>query len=176
MDLYASILEFWFGPTADKNLWFQSDLNKRNQIDKLIYNNFGSIIDTINNISIKLIIANWTNNDIISAIICLDQFSRHIYRNKKDMVFKNTKSAILLTNYLYDSGIIYNDEFMRYIPFILMPYKHDNIFTNFGKIYKVINHFVNFSNKENNSFIWKFYLDSLKKYLLHDKQTNNIHF
>jgi len=175
MDLYGFILEFWFGPTADKNLWFQSDLNKRNQIDKLIYNNFGSIIDSINNISIKLIIANWTNNDIISAIICLDQFSRHIYRNKKDMVFKNTKSAILLTNYLYDSGIIYNDEFMRYIPFILMPYKHDNIFTNFGKIYKVINHFVNFSNKENNSFIWKFYLDSLKKYLLHDKQTNNIY-
>lgn len=178
MDSYSYILDFWFSPYSGNKLWFQNDITKRKDIDKIICSKYKSILDKISNIPINLIISTWSNLDITAAIICLDQFSRHIYRNNKKIIAKNTEQAKQLCDYLYASGIIYNHELSLYIPFILMPYKHCDIFKHFPKIYKVISYFKdikNLGNNKDNSFIWKFYQDSLKKYLLHDKQIENIY-
>jgi hypothetical protein len=77
---HNDILEYWFAKDASKTLWFQSNGKLRDSIDKEITLNFGNYLLLLETASIaeinKLPIC-----EIISSIIILDQFSRHIYRD-----------------------------------------------------------------------------------------------
>ena len=189
----TEIAQFWFreGENNYKNKWFESDKDKLYKLDRIITKKFKDkleVCETYNenmwHNSEKLIDKNVTINKInemIDAIICLDQFSRHIYRSIKDKgkIQNNTKKAAIfsrfLLRFLKDNLTISEliELKQEIVIFILMPLKHEDIYNNF----KLIHNFLEFIYGVAPYFpelITKFYLDSLKKFYTHYKQTNNL--
>ena len=166
-----SVREYWFNGNDLKNKWFRK--KNRELLDNEIKVKFNEILISIENQNIEHLLLN-DPLDIVSIIICLDQFSRHIYRNTNPQkIEENTKQALILGRYLCKAGFIYREDFKSYIPFILMPFKHLDIFKYFQEIHTFITKIIDIKGyKECN--IWRFYLDSLKKYLLNDNQLSLI--
>ena len=75
------VLDFWFGPKSGKNLWFQTNSQLKYDIDQTITKNYHHLLKNLEEKSIYNIFSTKSLQDIVAAIICLDQFSRHIYRN-----------------------------------------------------------------------------------------------
>ena len=169
--ILKSVIDYWFniensGPT----LWFQSGPQKT-QIDNYIYEKYNYLLENLEYISPKIFVERHNEpQEILAAVIVLDQFSRHIYRNNglyfgkhgEDIIRVNTRIAIKYADYL-----ITNDLFLHindaYIPFLLMPYKHENIFANFGKIKYVLSNYICMDNKvatdiisNNKNLLYKF--------------------
>jgi len=91
------VIKYWL---SDEKKWFQSNIKKRDEIDSEISSKFKSRLEVIeNNTIVNLFSLNII--DIISSIIMLDQFSRHIYRSPSDenakKITDNTKKATQLT-------------------------------------------------------------------------------
>ena len=161
-----TIIPFWFQENAHKNIWFQTK-KYRDNIDKYITYEYVTLLKSIENIHILDLISTYNTNELISIIICLDQFSRHIYRGldtNTGIIYKNTQLALYISNYLcYTKKIMDIDS--KYIPFILMPYKHINIGCYFNHIHTIL--------RKKNMIDSHFYKDSLTKYLLNDKHLIN---
>ena len=189
----TDIAQFWFeeGENNYKNKWFQSDKDNLHKLDEIITKNFKDKLELcecydenkwcdIKKTIDKSVYIN-TINQMIDTIICLDQFSRHIYRSSKDKekIRNNTKKASIFSRFLLDflKDKLTREELIDLKPdiviFILMPLKHEDIYNNF----KLIHDFLEYVYGVAHSFselINKFYLDSMKKYYTHFKQTNNL--
>lgn len=189
----TDIAQFWFeeGENNYKNKWFQSDKDKLHKLDEIITKKFKDKLELCEGYSenkwlhIEKIIdkSSYTNtiNQLIDTIICLDQFSRHIYRSSKnkEKIRNNTKKASIFSRFLLvllKNNLSYSelaDIKEEIIIFILMPLKHEDIYNNF----KLIHNFLESIYGNAPYFpelITKFYLDSMKKFYTHYKQTNNL--
>ena len=182
----SEITNYWFDSQTNnfRDKWFQKDTAKLVELDNYITNNFGEYLTYFEETSYQVIIELDLIN-IIDGIICLDQFSRHIYRqnrmpfNTKPKIDQNTAKASALTKKIIYSEswkkfIIEYDEFAKQlIPFILMPLKHESIYNNFQIIHNLILSIYRTHDKLPN-YINKFYYDSLKKYYVDFRQISNI--
>ena len=93
-----SVREYWFNGNDLKNKWFRK--KNRELLDNEIKVKFNEILISIENQNIEHLLLN-DPLDIVSIIICLDQFSRHIYRNTNPQkIEENTKQALILGRYL----------------------------------------------------------------------------
>ncbi len=189
----TDIAQFWFieGENNYKNKWFQSDKDKLHKLDKIITRKFKDKLELCESYhenkwyhSEKLIDKSACTikiNEMIDTIICLDQFSRHIYRSRKDKekIENNTKKASVFSRFLLDflknnlTSMELTELKQEIVIFILMPLKHEDIYNNF----KLIHNFLEFIYGVAPYFpelITKFYLDSMKKFYTHYKQTNKL--
>ena len=182
--LDKTLCYWFFSEIKGKDLWFQSDSIKKELINKYIIENFSELLQNLeriflykNEIKETLDKYSFEMQHLIGIIVCLDQFSRHIYRNTliKDekKIKNNTELASQIADYVIKSlnGIkIY--EF--YIPFLLMPFKHINIVKHFEKIRLFICSYINVDegisdiSTEKHKILYKFYLDSLTKYIINN--------
>lgn len=127
-----TISDFWFN---NPDLWF----NCTPEQDKFISDKYKHLLDTITE---PINILNYSKDYVIGYIILTDQFSRHIYRNNKQMIDKFSKFALNASLQLYDTmDNIYTKPEERY--FILMPLRHT-----FDKLYMdmVISKMKNYEN------------------------------
>ena len=164
----SSIIPFWFQQNAHKNVWFQKNIKKKEEIDRWIINEYYPLLKYFEKIPFLDLLTTYNTDQLISIIICLDQFSRHIYRGsntKRGIIYINTQKSLQIANYLYYSKKIGNlDE--RYIPFILMPYKHSDIVTYFKHIHTIL--------EKKGMLDSIFYKDCLTKYLVNNKDLLDI--
>ena len=188
----TEIAQFWFqeGENNYKDKWFQSDKEKLAILDETIVKKFKDKLELCENYNEnRLYIKKITDknvytiviNEMIDTIICLDQFSRHIYRYTKDKnkIEINTKKASIFSKILLDflkDKLTCRELFEikeEILVFILMPLKHEDILNNF----KLIDNFLESVYGVASNFpklIRNFYHDTLKKFYTHHKQTNNL--
>ena len=108
----TEIAQFWFqeGENNYKDKWFQSDKEKLARLDETIVKKFKDKLELCENYNEnRLYIKKITDknvytiviNEMIDTIICLDQFSRHIYRYTKDKnkIEINTKKASIFRSW-----------------------------------------------------------------------------
>lgn len=169
VSILNSVLDFWFIKEAKNNLWFQKNLKKRNLLDKLIRDKWGNLLLNIEN-SKDYITKSLTAKEYLAIIICLDQFSRHIYRvTNKEQIKINTIKAQNISKFLIKK-IDINKEFTSdELIFLLMPFKHTSIFSNFTIIRNVIDSFTD--RNLNLDLFWK---DSIKKFYIDNRQTYSL--
>ena len=107
---------------------------------------------------------------ILSIIICLDQFSRHIYRENKTrlQINKNTKKAKIVSKCIFSEFLnneLYTENFDKFseqeMIFLLMPFKHDG-FDEIDYVYSLLLDYNKFNFSTNN--LKCFWQDYLKKY------------
>ena len=107
----SEIQEYWFDEEEDnyKNKWFQKDKDKLIELDRVITSKFKDKLELYESYDINKWKYGWGGFcgekqaiEMIDAIICLDQFSRHIYRltNNKEKIKQNTKKASIYANIL----------------------------------------------------------------------------
>ena len=117
MEKYKKVLDFWF-PSINieyKDFWF----NSTPEIDQFIRNNFYDLLlelEKSDNITYQ------NADELLTKIIILDQFSRHIYRGTKKS-FKNDNKALKLAKIYFEEK--FNDRHaLNRIIFALMPFRH----------------------------------------------------
>ena len=165
-----SIHKYWFQTKENKQLWFQSNIKKRQVIDHYITIHYKEVLEIVYNIRISISLS---LIEMLSMIICLDQFSRHIYRESDINIYRN--KALLLTEYLCFSDRIYHLQDEELV-FALMPLKHQNLEKYFNLIKIIVSNRININKVDNNNYLYKFYIDSLKKYLmLRCRVTKNVY-
>ena len=99
--MVTNVIDFWF---SNQNSWILMKGKKRDEFDKIISKLFSKLLNFYEEISIHDIINQKNISKIIEIIICLDQFSRHIYRNTDYNKIKiNTDRAVKLSIYLIDN-------------------------------------------------------------------------
>jgi len=179
------IMKYWFfDEISGRELWFQSDAKKKLIIDKYIIEHFHPILKNLENIlnesNIEVVVEKYKleTNHLIGIIICLDQFSRHIYRYNNDnteivenKILNNTLLASIVSTYTIHK--LQNIKIYEYyVAFLLMPFKHLDIVKYFDRIRTYIGLYINIYDSikedlcEKQKFLYKFYIDSLKKYVL----------
>jgi len=161
--MVENVLDFWF---SNQNSWILMKGKKRDEFDKIISEQFGKLLDVYEASSIDDIISEKEVTKLIEIILCLDQFSRHIYRTTSyKRIEINTVKAVKISMYLIDN---YFDIIMNlnhnYMVFILMPLKHNNILKYMPKMMKTFERIEKFGSLDK-TLINKFKQDSLKKYL-----------
>jgi len=134
--IYTDILTYWF--ITKKNKWFTKDNSiAQKELDNEIKTKFGLILKEIeifcelyfiNNINNKY--KNWIDNPhgILAIIVVLDQFSRHIYRDRTNKInlYYLTRND---TWALHFSEIIFNNQWESLLTdsqFMIacMPFRH----------------------------------------------------
>ena len=179
------IIKYWFyDEISGRELWFQSDAKKKLIIDKYIIEYFHPILKNLEHILNESNIEEVVNkykletHHLIGIIICLDQFSRHIYRFDNDnteivenKILNNTLLASKVSTYIIHK--LQNIKIYEYyVAFLLMPFKHLDIVKYFDRIRTYIALYINIHESikedlcEKQKFLYKFYIDSLKKYVL----------
>ena len=139
--LSKKIIEFWFRscPNPYKDLWFQSNKTKRDILDKTITDEYGELLIFLESINISSVISMCVEIQV-SIIICLDQFSRHIYRhnvsdNMTKIIDNTAKARDIALRMCANNDLGKCHEF---VPFILMPLKHADIFKYFPVIHTTV--------------------------------------
>ena len=131
------IYEYWFTKFKNPLKWLYAG----NKYDDEIINNFKSYHDKL--ISIQKLDKGSDKfcKEILIYIICLDQFSRHIYRNsKKCYSYDNLTRIVVLENL----NLVKNYNFIESI-FFLMPLNHSE-------------------NIDDKSLLIKIYLDMINRF------------
>lgn len=159
----GNVLDFWF---SNQNSWILMKGKKRDEFDRVIGEQFGKSLNFYEASSIDDIIYGKDVSELIEAVICLDQFSRHIHRNTNcNKVKINTDKALKISLYLISN---YFDIIMElnhnYMIFILMPMKHNNIVKYMPIMMQFFERIEKFGSLDK-TLINKFKQDSLKKYL-----------
>ena len=96
-----SILNFWFN---NQKSWMLMKGKKRDEFDKIINQKFSKILNIYEASSFNEIISEKEVTKIIEIILCLDQFSRHIYReNNCNKIKINTVKAVKISIHLIDN-------------------------------------------------------------------------
>lgn len=174
--LSKKIIEFWFRsqPNPYKDVWFQTNKTKRDILDKKLTDEYGELLIFLETIHINNVKSMCLEIQV-SIIICLDQFSRHIYRrNVNDNMTKiidNTIKACDIALHVCDNNDL--SKCHEFVPFILMPLKHVDIFKYFPVIHTTVSDIfgnVSYMSK----YVSLFYFNSLEKYLVHHRQYSNI--
>ena len=106
------IFNFWKNNSSN---WFNPVGVKRDNFDRVIHSKFFSILQECE-------LSNSDQFSKLDKIIILDQFSRHIYRENKLQIAKNTVKAAQISNEIIRTNI--NDFTPEEIIWILMPLKH----------------------------------------------------
>ena len=100
--VYLDIYLFWFPNQKYQNYWFS---NEKDNIIKKRYNNFVEYLSRLSVQQLVEIVELFHITDqniiIISIIICLDQFTRNIYRNDMKQRIKNDRLCLQFTLYYY---------------------------------------------------------------------------
>lgn len=163
------VLTFWFGK-GGKDRWFESNPEKRSAIDKDIQKRFGDLL-----ISIETTDSNFENEDIetrVCAIIVLDQFSRHIFRNASlqgmVLIRQNTERAAEISLNIINQKCEMTGSYLEYLPFILMPLKHHNLCVH----WQIIKDELYRCNYTQHLMLYRFYKDTIKKVAI--KNNDNI--
>ena len=120
MNTPQKILQFWFEQTPDMDKWFM----KSSTYDEFITKEFGDTLKTAE----KGELMGWLVNkdSFVAYIILVDQFSRQIYRGKRE-AFQNDSNALVALNMCID---VYYNQLNKYEKmFILMPYMHSENLT-----------------------------------------------
>ncbi len=178
-DSLPNVIEFWFNQDSFYNNWFQSDYQKKKILDTYINKTFKNSLDLIEILDVEKIKENFNINQLVATIVCLDQFTRHIYRNNNiksiEKIYNNTEKAILIADHIINNKLNQISDYNQII-FILMPYKHKDITNNFIVIRNVLKKFINVYDISlpdiNKTYLYKFYQDSLKKYLLKNNKVS----
>ena len=162
--MVTNVIDFWF---SNQNSWILMKGKKRDEFDKIISKLFSKLLNFYEEISIHDIINQKNISKIIEIIICLDQFSRHIYRNTDYNKIKiNTDRAVKLSIYLIDN---HSDIIMKlnhnYMIFILMPMKHTDIVKYIPIMMQIFERIEKKNGSLDKTLIHRFKQDSLKKYL-----------
>ena len=168
-----SISEFWFSLDSKKK-WIETNRLKRNIIDLEITDLYQELLEYLEFSPICKLIDNFSTVSLVNIIVCLDQFTRHIYRDNNTKIYENTKKAVVISNYICFNNDIYTIEKDR-VMFVLMPLKHIDNYKNFIYIRRVISKIIDL-NTNDQSNLYKFYLDSLKKYLYSRCTLNKIEY
>ena len=133
-----TILNFWFPNTTYQKFWF--DKTK----DHYIIKNYSSLLNETNNKIINF--DKSSNEDLLIYIIILDQFSRHIYRNKeRDENFKIMNDKALNLSLYFINNRNLNNTPLHYLIFYLMPLRHSKKIDNYNILIKILYNF-----KQNN--------------------------
>ena len=107
-----SVIQYWFhSKNSGPRLWFSSG-DEKEVIDNYIYEKYNYLLENLEQLKPDVFAKRHKNpNEILAAIIVLDQFSRHIYRNKnlyfgkhgEDIIRVNTRIAIQYVDYMIGS-------------------------------------------------------------------------
>nr|QBK91587.1 MAG: protein of unknown function DUF924 [Pithovirus LCPAC302] len=162
-DIADKILNFWFFGTSDEQnkRWFGNN----NTIERYILNH-KELLDTLEKYvdptgrNGKIDPTGMNEKEIVATIIVLDQFSRHIYRNNskfQHQIRLNTISAMNISKIYLSKYSRYND---KYLFFVLMPFKHIDIYKNFNYIVNVLKQ----NDYSSSRILTRFYKDCLRKY------------
>eukprot|EP01084_Bolivina_argentea_P064641 117867_1 len=151
---YNEILEFWFGSNGDdwtenlRNKWFVSSNSKQQfELDDYIKNKYNSLLNSLLNNKNNLL-QKWkriNSHSCLAAIIVLDQFSRHIYRNEinkyskgeRIMIDKCDIIALELSKYIISNNknnnrnnLLSSTFTVPQFIFCLMPFRHSKELNN----------------------------------------------
>jgi tRNA(Ile)-lysidine synthetase-like protein len=114
---YSLIYDYWFKENDYSN-WFSD--NKDDEIKK----NYSNYVLYLEDKNIEYLKKYKNKKYIMGIIICLDQFSRHLYRNRGRQYFsKNDNLCFLYITYLYSNNF-YNLLDIKEKLFFLLPYRH----------------------------------------------------
>lgn len=115
---YHTILDYWFPNDKFQKFWFQG--KRKKSIDVNIKDKFMDYVILFNNNKLK----DWETESFesrLALIILLDQFTRNIFRDKRDN--KYDEKAYNISKYMlehYD----YKHIKLVHLIFILMPFRH----------------------------------------------------
>lgn len=174
-----NIAEWWFSGSKQEcqNRWFQGNVIERQKLDQYIYDQYSDqlryveslFIESLNIESLLTNIRCLENDNLfypLSAIIILDQFSRHIYRsdiNATQLISRNTLYACALAlEILEKCDVQLLTEFYTpaQIAFLLMPLKHHDTFLCFDFIMEKLQQF----DYNRHPQLVRFYKDLIKRY------------
>jgi uncharacterized protein (DUF924 family) len=118
---YANVLDFWFGPPAERpyrarEFWFR----KSDAVDTEIRTRFGPTIEA----ALANRLESWTNSPdgTRALILVLDQFTRNAFRDTPRS-FSGDAAALTLARRMVDAGVDRHcDPIERW--FIYMPFEH----------------------------------------------------
>jgi uncharacterized protein (DUF924 family) len=119
MSEYQEILDFWFPYEIIPKFWF----DKNKETDEYIITNYTGLLKKAENHELN----HWktTSSGHLALIIILDQFSRHIYRNDSNNLYKNDCIA-----YHHAKEFIVNNKDVHLTNLekmmLLMPFRHHN--------------------------------------------------
>ena len=179
------IYNWWFDSNNGIKLWIIKNKSKRNEIDNYITNTYIAVLKKYQSTDLTDILK--YNQDynidsylkrLVTIIIILDQFSRNIVRTGTQVdVIQNTLKSEKISVFLCQTKYIHRLPLNNLI-FVLMPLKHTNIINNFQIIKKIISKSINitknrFANISEND-LYRFYQDSLKKYIMSLPGPNNV--
>lgn len=115
---YEAVLDFWFGELTEDD-----QFNGGERIDQLITERFSDVHAA----AVAGELVSWRENQVgsLAEIIVLDQFSRNIYRGKRE-AFAADEMALMLAAQAVEKG------FDQLLPpdkrlFVYMPYMHSEI-------------------------------------------------
>jgi tRNA(Ile)-lysidine synthase TilS/MesJ/uncharacterized protein (DUF924 family) len=162
------IVNYWFN--GGPELWFQCNQDKQRVIDSYISHRFGNILQKLETILAEsqcesqcdvISIDACDLTKVVAIIIVLDQFSRHIYRGTNvDKIKQNTIFALNISTIFLKQFRGFRLEELKYLAFLLMPFKHIDIY-----------HYWNFISAEIYKYdykkcpiLYRFYKDSITKY------------
>ena len=111
----GSIISFWFNQLQPKDWW-----SKNRQLDLVIKFKFGATLD----LGAKGLLANWRAETLgrLAEIIVLDQFPRHIYRDRGEAYTFDSRAQSCCLMALDDKAHIFLSA--RKNNFLLMPLIH----------------------------------------------------
>tara|TARA_A100001011_G_scaffold69564_1_gene71067 strand:+ start:62 stop:649 length:588 start_codon:yes stop_codon:yes gene_type:complete len=111
----GSIISFWFNQLQPKDWW-----SKNRQLDRIIKFKFGATLD----LGAKGLLANWRAETLgqLAEIIVLDQFPRHIYRDRGEAFTFDSRAQSCCLMALDDKANIFLSA--RKNNFLLMPLIH----------------------------------------------------
>lgn len=175
---------FWIPINNTQKIKLLNEIEKK--FGKLIF----QIIRSTKNItftteSINLLKYSFTLKNKISIIIVLDQFVRTLLKNEKYDNLKKIKNHITKVSSYFSLSIIYSIMENEYtdisgneLIFILMPFKHLDIYKYYTLIYNVIQKYLKFTNSilinKSNENLQRFFIDCTQKYYLDNQQSLNI--
>ena len=147
---YQEILDYWFPTEIIPNFWF----DRNSETDQYINTKYSDLLIKAENHQLN----HWksTPRGHLSLIIVLDQFSRHIYRNVPDQLYKNDIIAyhhakeFIVNN--KDSKLTHLEKMM-----LLMPFRHNDDVTSYEFV-------LNYIAKETNPIWNKFKKHTLLNY------------
>ena len=158
MSEYLKLLDYWFHGNSEiiPKFWF----DKNSETDEYIEKNYSDLLIKAENHQL-----NYWKSDVkghLALIIVLDQFSRHIYRNNLEKLYKNDDIAY---QYAQEFIISNRDAELTHLEkmMVLMPFRHQNDIS----AYKFV---INYIKNETNP-IW----DNFKKHTLKNYEYLNIH-
>eukprot|EP01083_Nonionella_stella_P201395 736815_1 len=181
---HEEIIQFWFGDDNDdwtnnvRNKWFvPSNTKEQFDLDAYITTKYNTLLETLLNNTNNLL-TKWKNGSFhscLSAIIVLDQFSRHIYRKQLNQFPKGQRVIIdkcdaialqlsqhLLSKHDAPNLLSTTCTVPQYI-FCLMPYRHSKQQQHIEFVLNQINQQLNKNTISFNELITRFKRATMKQ-------------